>query len=125
MVSPLTEAREHVAQLLSGLPVTVHPEPPEAPSGACIILAAGEPWAVNEPVAGRVSVQVAVTVAVPIAGGRGMLARLEDLVWLVLQTPGVQPDPGLPTVAAMGRQQLGTGDYYTATIINPVHVICD
>jgi len=122
----MTEARVHIASLLAGLPVPVHPEPPEVPSGTCVIVGpAPETWAGIEPVAGRMAVGIAVSVLVPTSGGRGMLARLEDLLWQVIQTPGIQPTPGLPVLSPLERVQYGAAEFYTASIVQTVHVLCE
>jgi hypothetical protein len=122
-MNPLTEARHHVAALLTGTGVTVHPEPPETVGGTCLVLAPGQPWASRKGLAGCWLVVVDITVLVPVSGGRGMLARVEDLAVTVATTPGLRPAPGQPLIARAVRQQWSGGDYFAATVAVVVEVV--
>lgn len=120
-VSPLTEARTHIAELLRGplkdAGVVLHPEPPEVPGGTCVVLVPGEPWATRKGLAGRWLVTVDITVLVPVAGGRSMLTRLEEVAALVAAQPGV---PG--KVRQAQKQTWANGEYYAAPIPMTVEI---
>jgi len=114
-VPPLTEAREHVAGLLTptlrAAGVPLHTAPPEVVGGACVVLVPGEPWGVRRGLHGGWRVTLDITILVPVAGGRSMLGRVEELAFLLTSVPGVTGE-----VRRVGLQTWAGGEYFAAPI---------
>jgi hypothetical protein len=122
LTSPLTHARLHIAGILTeplrDAGVQLHTEPPEIPAGTCVVLVPGEPWVVRKGLTGVRRVTVEIVALVPIAGGRSMLTRLEDIVTVITNIPAVAG-----SAPRAERQTWAGGEFFAASI--PVTVEVD
>lgn len=120
--NPLTQARQHVADLLAGVGVPVHTTPPEAPTWPCVVITCGWPWLTTPHLLnGDATVHLVVRVMVGQTGRTETnLARAEELVWACWQAVSGLLDDSSGVIPPTSTD-LGTGGALVAEI--PISLI--
>lgn len=121
-MNPLREARETVAEALTGLAPFVYPHPADAPSFPCIMVAANESadgWFVQSLKGGTGAVQLVARVAVQkSSGNEKALDLIETIAWSVARTMNVRGS----AVQAPRSEDVGTTPCFIVDLPITVHV---
>ena len=113
--SPLTEARNHVADALSTLGVRVYATPTAAPSPPCVEIVAGEDWITRIRLNSKqVDVHVGMRCSVPATTGNSKaLASLESVVWEIMGLVPVREPVVGPRTVESGQSNVYVVDLTT------------